>query len=166
MDSYVHLVESLFSAAHAVKHFKAFHHFYFHNCIYAKVFTDMDRKESIPVETLFRKFRKSFRVIFIGDACMNPYELFSPGGAIDYWENNPTTGLEWLMRIKDHYPSSVWLNPEPEKFWDHVTIQAVAKIFKMYPLTIQGLTDAVDRLRGNGQDHLDFYRPAWEERVS
>lgn len=147
MDPYIELVESLFSAAHAVKHFKVFHHFYFHNCLYSKVFINMAMNESIQTEELFRRFRKSFRVIFVGDACMNPYELFSAGGAIDYWEHNPTTGLEWLKKIKGHFPRSIWLNPEPEAYWDHITIQSIGRIFKMYPLTVYGLTDAIDDLR-------------------
>lgn len=148
MDPYVHLMEALFSAAHASTHFKAFHHYYFHNCIYSKLFTDISRSESISLDDVFKKFRKSFRVVIVGDACMNPYELFSPGGAIDYWEDNPTAGIEWMKRIKEHYPATVWINPEPEDYWGHVTIKSVRNIFKMYPLTLKGLTDAVDDLRG------------------
>lgn len=152
MDPYVELMDGLFSAAHSVKHFKAFQHYYFHNCIYSKVFTDMHRRDSIPLDDIFKKYRKSTRIIVVGDACMNPYELFSPGGAIDYWEHNPTAGIEWLKRVRQQYPNTVWLNPEPQGFWDHMTIQAVKKQIPMFPLTVDGLTEAVDLLRaGNTQ---------------
>ncbi|HBF13887.1 MAG TPA: VWA containing CoxE family protein [Deltaproteobacteria bacterium] len=147
MDPYIQLMEALFSAAHASKHFKAFHHFYFHNCIYGKVFTNIHRNESVPTNDLFKKFRKSFRLIIVGDACMNPYELFSPGGSIDYWENNPSAGLEWLIKLKTHFSHSIWLNPEPKAYWDHVTIKSVSKVFPMYPLTLDGLSEATDDLR-------------------
>lgn len=147
MDPHAELMDSLFSAAHAMKHFKAFRHFYFHNCIYSKLFSDMARRESVTLDEIFKKYRKSFYVILVGDACMNPYELFSSGGAIDYWEHNPMMGLEWLKKIKDHYSKTIWLNPEPKPYWDHVTIQAIQKIIPMYPLTIDGLTEAIDDLR-------------------
>jgi len=148
MDIYAEMVESLFSAAHASTHFKAFEHFYFHNCVYSKLYTDMGRREFIPTDELFRKFRKSFHVVFVGDACMNPYELFAAGGAIDYWETNRATGIDWLKKIRDHFPSSVWLNPEPERYWQsHPTIHAIGRVFKMYPLSLTGLSEAVDDLR-------------------
>ncbi len=148
MDMYAEMAEALFSAAHASNHFKAFHHFYFHNCIYSKLYSDMKRRKSILVDELFRKFRKSFHVIIVGDASMNPYELFVPGGVIDYWENEREAGLTWLKRIQEHYPSSVWLNPEPEAYWkNHPTINAISKVFKMFPLSVEGLTQATQALR-------------------
>lgn len=148
MDPYARLCESLFSAAHSSKHFKAFHHFYFHNCVYSKVYTDMAQRKTIPTEELFRRFRRSFNVIFVGDACMGPYELFAVGGTIDYFDHNETPGIEWLQRIRRHYPRSVWLNPEPQVRWmHHPTINTIAKLFKMYPLSVTGLTEAVDNLR-------------------
>lgn len=147
MDPYVELMEAIFSAANDLNHFKAFKHYYFHNCVYDKIYTDMYQEEWISTDDLFRKYRKSFRVIFIGDACMNPYELFAVGGHINYWEQNNTPGIQWLKKIRDHYPHSIWLNPEPESYWQHMTIQAIQKIYNMYPLTVSGLTEAVDDLR-------------------
>lgn len=147
MDPYAELVETLFSAAHASKHFKAFHYFYFHNCIYSRVYTDMSQGKSMATHELFRKYDKEFRVVIVGDACMSPYELIYPGGAIDYWENNRRPGIEWLRRFKQHYPWSVWLNPQEESTWHHPTIRAIEKIFRMFPLTVEGITDAVDHLR-------------------
>ncbi len=148
MDPYAHLMESLFSAAHASTHFKAFQHFYFHNCIYQKLFTNMQQNQSIPLEEVFRKYRHSFHVIIIGDACMNPYELFAPNGSIDYWEAHQKPGIEYLRLLKEHYRSVVWLNPESEDYWEHhPTIRAISHLISMYPLSIQGLTNAVDDLR-------------------
>ncbi len=148
MDPYARMVEALFSAAHASTHFKAFHHYYFHNCVYSRLYTDMNQHEWIPTEELFRKFRKSFHVIFVGDACMGPYELFSAGGVIDYADHDQTRGIDWLIKIRQHYSQSVWLNPEPLRSWEyHPTIQAICKIFSMYPLSVEGLTKAIDDLR-------------------
>lgn len=148
MDPYARMVESLFSAAHASTHFKAFHHYYFHNCVYSRLYTDMNQREWIPTEDLFRKFRKSFHIIFVGDACMGPYELFSAGGIIDYADPDQTRGIDWLVKIRQHYAQSVWLNPEPLRSWEyHPTIQAIRKIFRMYPLSVEGLTEAVNNLR-------------------
>jgi len=148
MDPYARMVEALFSAAHASSHFKAFEHFYFHNCVYSKVYSDMMRRESIPLAELFRKFRSSFYVIFVGDACMSPYELFAPNGAIEYWENNATPGIEYLKKIREHYSHSVWLNPEPEDLWQsHPTIRAISQVLPMYPLSVEGLTKSVNALR-------------------
>jgi len=148
MDPFARMVEALFSAAHASSHFKAFHHFYFHNCVYSKVYSDMTRRESLPMVELFRKFRSSFYVIFVGDACMSPYELFSPNGAIEYWENNMTPGLESLKQIREHYRHSVWLNPENDDLWQvHPTVRAISQVFPMFPLSVEGLTRAIDRLR-------------------
>jgi uncharacterized protein len=149
MDPYARLVESLFSAAHASTHFKAFKHFYFHNCIYAHVYKDIYQNKAISLDDIFHKYRKSFSVIIVGDACMNPYELYAPGGIINYWDHNPTPGISWLKKVKDHYSNVVWLNPEHEDYWSvHPTIEAISKLFPMYPLSIQGLTRAVDILRG------------------
>ncbi len=160
MDPYAVLMEDLFSAAHASTHFKAFEHFYFHNCIYSKLFRDMWRRQAVPLNDIFRKFRKSFYVIIVGDACMNPYELFVPGGSIEYWENNRDAGIQWLQKIREHYSNIVWLNPEPEEYWEqHPTIKAISRIIKMYPLSVDGLTQAVNQLRRGGDFRLSFEVP-------
>lgn len=148
MDPYARMVEALFSAAHASQHFKAFKHFYFHNCIYSRLFVDAKLRDYVTTEDLFRRYRRSFHVIVVGDACMNPYELFVPNGSIDYWERNAEPGIAWLRRLREHYPSIVWLNPEPREYWDgHPTIHAVSQLIRMFPLSVEGLTEAVDNLR-------------------
>ncbi|MFO1518401.1 MAG: VWA domain-containing protein [bacterium] len=148
MDIYAEMAESLFSAAHASTHFKEFEHYYFHNCIYSKVYTDMARREFVPTDELFRRYRKSFHVVVVGDACMNPYELFVAGGNIDYYETERHSGIDWLQKVRQHFPQIVWLNPEPEHYWQaHPTIRAVSHLIKMYPLSVQGLTQAVNDLK-------------------
>lgn len=148
MDPYAELMEQIFSAAHASNHFKAFEHFYFHNCLYNKVYTDMFQRQHIPTEELFRKFRSTFYVIVVGDACMNPYELFAPNGSIDYWENHRDPGMVCLRRFHEHFPKMVWLNPEAKEYWNyHPTIRAISEEISMFPLTVTGLTEAVDELR-------------------
>ncbi len=148
MDPYARMVEALFSAAHASQHFKAFKYFYFHNCLYSRLFTSANLRDHITMEELFRRYRRTFHVIVVGDACMNPYELFVPNGSIDYWEHNAEAGIVWLKRLKEHYPSSVWLNPEPEEYWQgHPTIRAISQVFRMLPLSVAGLTEAVNALR-------------------
>ncbi len=148
MDPYAKLVETLFSAAHASKHFKAFHPFYFHNCIYSRVYTDMYYGKFMEVEELFRRHGKNFYVVIVGDACMSPYELLYTGGSINYWESHRTVGIDGLKRFKQHYPKAIWLNPQSPSTWNHATIHAIASIFKMYPLTIEGITEAIHHLRG------------------
>lgn len=150
MDPYIELTEALFSAAHAARHFKSFKHYYFHNCIYSKLFTDIARREWVPTADLFKKFTRENKVIYVGDACMSPYELFSPGGAIDYWETDTSTGLDWLRRLKNYFTHSVWLNPEAESFWDHPTIAGIGKVFSMHPLTVDGIAQAIDQLKKQG----------------
>ena len=107
----------------------------------------MHRNQSILTGDLYHKYRKSTRVIFVGDACMNPYELFSAGGVIDYWDPDNSVGIECLQKMKQHFPQTVWLNPEPEQYWNHPTIRAISRIIPMFPLTVNGLTEAVDLLK-------------------
>ncbi|MBI4208260.1 MAG: VWA domain-containing protein [Deltaproteobacteria bacterium] len=148
MDPYAELVETLFSAAHASKHFKTFRHFYFHNCIYSRVYTDMVHGKYVALEELFRNHGKNFNVVLVGDACMSPYELVYAGGSINYWENPLTPGIDWFQRFKQHYPRSIWLNPQEPRTWNHPTIASIGKVFRMFPLTVEGITEAIDHLRG------------------
>lgn len=105
-------------------------------------------RDAISLEELFRKFRQSFYVIIVGDACMNPYELFVENGSIDYWETHREPGIASLRKLQEHYSATVWLNPEPQDYWDsHPTIHAISKLIKMYSLSVEGLGSAIDDLR-------------------
>src|SRR5919205_103632 len=112
MDDHVKVVEELFSAARSeVKHLE---YFYFHNCLYEAVWQDNRRRrsETIPTWELLRTYGPDYRVIFVGDASMSPYEILMPGGSVEHW--NAESGRVWLTRVLDQWRSTVWLNPLPE----------------------------------------------------
>jgi hypothetical protein len=148
MDPHTLLCERLFSAAHAANHFRKFQHRFFHNCVYERLYTDIARWRGAPTSQVLKNLDHTWSVVFVGDAWMSPYELTHSGGAIDYGYRNNDTGLTWLRRIRERCPSSVWLNPEPKKIWNAPTIHLIRQVFPMYPLTIDGLTEAIDVLRG------------------
>lgn len=148
MDPYSHLCERLFSAAHAANHFKKFEYRFFHNCVYERLYTDMFVMKGEPTSDVLKRLDQTWSVIFVGDAWMAPSELTNLGGALSYNHNNRTTGLAWLQRIRERVPNSVWLNPEPTLRWNEPTIRLVRGVFPMFELTLDGLTEAVDVLRG------------------
>jgi len=146
MTPWSNLVSRLFSAAHQMSHFRDLKALYFHNCVYQDLYKDIYNSESEPTAGLLQNLSADYKVIVVGDAYMAPSELFSAGGAIDYYYHNERPGMEWLQRIADHFRHVVWLNPMPERAWFHTTISAVAKLFPMYPMTLDGLEDAVQKL--------------------
>jgi uncharacterized protein with von Willebrand factor type A (vWA) domain len=148
MDPHTQLCERLFSAAHRASHFKKFESRFFHNCIYEKVYTDISRWKGEPTKDMIKRVDDTWTVVLVGDAWMSPYELTYSGGALDYYHENPDTGLEWLKRLRRRCPKSVWLNPEPKRIWNAPTIRLIRQVFPMFPLTVDGLSDAVDVLRG------------------
>ncbi|HQV76898.1 MAG TPA: VWA domain-containing protein [Chitinophagales bacterium] len=149
MDPYVELCEQLFSAAKSeLKHLEFF---YFHNCIYESIWKDnvMRYNDRIPTFDILHKFNQDYRVIFVGDATMSPYELSALGGSVEHY--NDETGIAWLHRFVTKFPNTVWLNPTNEYYWDGVpTIKAIKEIFKnrMFPMTLEGLTNAMKTLKG------------------
>ena len=146
MFPYAELCEKLFSAATQADHFKEFRYFFFHNCIYQDIYEDMANYKNVPTEKLFSKFHKGYKVILVGDARMAYSELFDVNGNIDYFYTNDRPGLEWLSRIRDHFPHSVWLNPTHKNYWGHYTVDTIGKVFPMFELTIDGLKDAIKAL--------------------
>ena len=147
MDDHVKLCEELFSATKT--EFKHLEHFYFHNCPYDSLWKDArfqaaDRKSVLD---LTHTFDQSWKLVFVGDASMSPYELIQPGGAIDSWNAEP--GQVWLRRMLAAYPRAVWLNPTPEKYWANTTtIGLIGELMegRMYPLTLEGLDRAMHQL--------------------
>ena len=119
MSPYADLCGRLFSAATQVEHFKDFQHFFFHNCIYQDVWTDIWTAKAVPTEKLFSNYHRGYKVVIVGDARMAYSELMDRDGCIDYYSYNDIPGMEWLRRIKDNYPYSVWLNPTPKQYWRH-----------------------------------------------
>jgi len=148
MDPYTRLCERLFSAAHAANHFKKFEHRFFHNCVYERLYTDVYYWKGEPTVDLLKNLDHTWSAVFVGDAWMAPSELTHLGGAISFNYRNADTGLAWLERIRQRVPNSVWLNPEPRKQWNAPTIRLIRRVFPMYELTVDGLTEAVDVLRG------------------
>lgn len=139
MLPYANVVEQLFSAAHQLTHFKDFKYYYFHNCIYEHVYTDIRLHKTVSTHWLLRTFDADHRVILVGDAYMAPEELRDPGGALYYYHHNSTPGIEWLRRIQAHFKACIWLNPMPQRHWDRPSIALVRQVFPMYELTLEGL---------------------------
>lgn len=144
MDPYIHLCEQLFSAARS--EFKHLEYYYFHNCIYEKLWKNNNRRFDDTISTLdvLHTYGKDYRVIFIGDAAMSPYELFSRYGSVEHM--NEETGTEWLQRVLDTWDKAVWLNPSHERGWKYTqTTDAIKQQLDghMYPLTLEGLENAI-----------------------
>ena len=147
MDWHIKISEELFSAART--EFKVMEYFYFHNCLYESVWKDNRRRwqERTPTWDVLHKFPSDYKVIFVGDASMSPYEITQPGGSVEHF--NEEAGIAWLARLLDVYEHAVWLNPVPEKHWDFTpSITMMRQIFKdrMYPLTIEGIDEAMREL--------------------
>ena len=149
MDPYTLLCERLFSAAHAANHFKQFEHVFFHNCVYETLYNNISLWEGGPTTELLKKLDHTWSLIFVGDALMSPYELTHVGGAIDYFHRNETPGIKWLQQFRDKVPNSIWLNPERQNRWNAPSITMIRQLFPMYELTIDGITEAIDVLRGS-----------------
>jgi len=148
MDPHARVVSQIFSAASRSKHFRTFHAYYFHNCVYGSVYRDSWFREALPLDELLAAHRPSSKLVVVGDALMHPLELLAPDGSLDYWARNATPGIESLRRVARHFERRVWLNPEPPRFWRHQTVAAIGELFPMFPLTLDGLADAVSSLVG------------------
>lgn len=151
MDDHVQLCEQLFSAAKW--EFKHLEFFYFHNCLYESVWKNNRRRfnERIPTLELLHKYNRDYKVIFVGDAAMSPYEIYYRGGSVEHY--NDEAGITWLRRIKDHFKDVIWINPTPEYEWEYYETVAALRQFtdnKMFPMTMEGLTKAMKSLK-NGK---------------
>lgn len=146
MTPFTRLVETLFSAASHLDHWKRFDHFFFHNCPYSRVYESLTTSQATPMADVMHERPRDTFLIMVGDASMAPSELLSPNGAIDYFEHNETPGLMWLHRLRSHFTRSVWLNPLPEVHWRGYTIELIGRVFPMFPLTLTGLDLAIDHL--------------------
>ena len=150
MDDHIQQVEELFSAART--EFKNLQHFYFHNCVYETVWKDNRRRhERIPTVEVMRKYGHDYKLVFVGDASMSPYELEHPGGSVEHWNDEP--GRVWMERLLRTWPHAAWLNPIPEDHWGWTTsIQNIQRLMdgRMYPVTLAGLEDAMRGLSHRG----------------
>jgi uncharacterized protein with von Willebrand factor type A (vWA) domain len=146
MDPYAHLVSRLFTAASKATHFKELRSYYFHNCVYGRVYDKETLQGGVSVAELLATCGKHHKLIVVGDALMAPYELTHPGFTLQYGGDRPTEGIAWLQMLAQHFERSVWLNPEPPGYWAGTTIEVIARVFPMFPLTLDGLGEAVDCL--------------------
>jgi len=145
MDPYADLCNQLFSAAYNVKFFKDFKYFYFHNCIYQYLYKDMfqSEKSKIATQDIMRKYDKNYKLIILGDAMMASSELLESGGSMYYNDPDGIPGIVWLKKLRDHFEKAVWLNPTR---YGGFTKQQIEKLYPMFPLTIEGLEDAIRKL--------------------
>lgn len=148
MDDHIELCSQLFSAAKY--EFKHIEHFYFHNCLYENLWKDNLRKRDQNISTydVLHKYNKEYKVIFVGDASMSPYEILYQFGSVEHYNQEP--GQVWLERIKQQFENIVWLNPVPENEWKYTqSIGMIQQIFEdnMFPLTIGGIEKAIDQLK-------------------
>jgi uncharacterized protein with von Willebrand factor type A (vWA) domain len=148
MDDHVRVCEELFSAASS--EFKHLEYYYFHNFIYENFWKDNRRRhaEKIPTLDITHKYASDYKLIFVGDATMSPYEIVYAGGSVEHWNDEP--GSVWMKRLLNTYPKAIWLNPEPRQRWDYTPSTKIIRDImadRMYPLTVAGLDDGMKALR-------------------
>ncbi|MEM9462625.1 MAG: VWA domain-containing protein [Myxococcota bacterium] len=142
MDPFARMVSRLFSAAHSGGGFRELRSYYFHNCVYRRVYEDAAFMKPVGVDELLRTYDAHWRLIMVGDAYMHPGELLMSSG--NWWDGTRgPTGLTWLARLADRFSRSAWINPEPTHVWDAPTIAAIGQVYPMVPLTLEGLDDLV-----------------------
>ena len=144
MDEHIKRVEELFSATK--QEFKHIEFYYFHNCVYDFMWKNNRRRfaEKFPTLDILRKYNKDYKLIFVGDATMSPYEILQPGGSVEY--NNEEAGSLWLQRLTEAFPKFAWINPEPQGVWEYrQSIGIIRQMMndRMFPLTLQGLEGAM-----------------------
>lgn len=147
MDDHVKVCAELFSACHT--EFKHLETFYFHNCVYESVWRDNRRRHTkkVPTWQLLNTYAADYKLIFVGDASMSPYEIAYAGGAVEHWNEEP--GETWLRRVLQAWPRAVWLNPVAQKQWAYThSIEMIAGLMerRMFPLTLAGLDQAIAEL--------------------
>ncbi len=147
MDPHVKVCEELFSAART--EFKHLEYFYFHNFIYESVWKNNIRRfnERTATLDLMHKYAHDYKVVFVGDASMSPYEIMQPGGSVEHW--NEESGELWMRRLRETYEKCIWINPVPEDEWEYTQSIAITRQLmdgKMYPLTLRGLEDGMSFL--------------------
>lgn len=147
MDDHIKVCEQLFSAIHG--EFKHLEFFYFHNCLYETVWRDNNRRHSEKIDLLqvLHTYSRDYKIIFVGDATMGPYEITYPGGSVEHWNEEP--GSVWMKRLTDYFDNVIWLNPQNETQWSYYPSINIMKGLvdnKMYPLTLAGLGQGIKDL--------------------
>lgn len=151
MDPYFEPVSQLLTALHEDHSLREFEPYYFHNCIYDHVYkrARMGREDALPTGDLLRRLGNRWKVAFVGDAAMHPAELLESYGGIDPRVTSPTPGIVWLQRIAGHFDRCVWINPEERAYWEGShTGRIIHRLFPMFHLSVDGVTEAVKALVG------------------
>ena len=148
MEPHAELVSRLFSAAKDVV--KDLKFYYFHNCVYQDLYTDIYQMLAVPTRKVLDAADRDYKVIIVGDASMAPGELLNRNGAIDFWYENDRPGIEWLTDIQKRFQKAIWLNPEPSQWWTSTTTaRLIRDMFPMYELTLEGLRAGARSLIGS-----------------
>ncbi|RUO62241.1 vWA domain-containing protein [Pseudidiomarina insulisalsae] len=147
MDDFIYECQQLFAAARS--EFKHLEFYYFHNCVYEEVWQSNERRfsEKTPTRELINKYGRDYKLIFVGDATMGPYEIAYPGGSVEHWNEEP--GQVWMRRLLNHFDNAVWLNPQPLEHWKwHHSIDMMHELMgaRMYPMTLDGISAAITTL--------------------
>jgi uncharacterized protein with von Willebrand factor type A (vWA) domain len=149
MDPHAQLVSQLFSAAKRASNLRELRTYYFHNCVYGRLFETERFTEPVKVRDVLERCGPEWKLVMVGDAAMHPAELLGGG---DWYANRDEVGGEamhgvrWMQMLADHFDRSVWLNPDPPNYWKGGTAEMLGALFPMYPLTLEGLGDAVAHL--------------------
>ncbi len=146
MDPYVEASEKLFSAARRATHFRKLKTYFFHNCVYGKLYKTAKLDEGDDVTAVMADCGPEWKLVVVGDACMHPSELTAGAGAWTWGDHSGVPGVVWLQAMRNHFRKHAWLNPEPERAWNHPTIAAVRRVFPMFRLTQDGLVEAMHHL--------------------
>lgn len=144
MDEHVKISEELFSACRT--EFKHMEYYYFHNCVYEGLWKDNSRRfdQRIPTLNVLQKYGEDYKVVFVGDAAMSPYEISQPGGSVEHWNEEP--GYIWIQRFMQKFKKLIWLNPYPKSAWDYTHSTTMIRELigdQMYPLTVAGLEEGM-----------------------
>jgi len=150
MRPHAHLVNRLFSAARKATHFRELRTYYFHNCVYGSVYRTEGFGEPVSLAELLSDCGPAWKLVLVGDALMAPYELLLRAGSQGHYRPDGVEGIVWMMQLATHFERSAWLNPEPAASWWSPTIRTLRSVFSMFPLTVEGLGDAVGHLTRGG----------------
>ncbi|HSN98947.1 MAG TPA: VWA domain-containing protein [Candidatus Nanopelagicales bacterium] len=148
MDPYAELMSQVFSAAKRATHWKELRTYYFHNCIYGKVYKAEGLLDAVSVRDVMNECGPHYKLVLVGDASMAPYELLGSSG---WGDEGRMPGLAWLMMLREHFDRAAWLNPEGVGAYNHPTVDAIRGVFPMFPMTLEGLGDAVAELIRGGK---------------
>ena len=154
MDPHAHLISTLFSAAKRASNIRQLKTYYFHNCIYGRLYETENFRDPERVLDVLDQCNTEWKLVIVGDASMHPAELLGAGDWEYYARANASEeampGIRWMMRLQEHFRRAVWLNPEPPSYWRGGTAEALSGIFSMFPLTLDGLGEAIGHLSKGG----------------